>query len=85
MTVGFQVDRKLVKQTVMTSVYGVTFVGAREQIKRRLQEKGQISDDRLLFKAASYAAKVRLYQQLGNNVKLLETKLLPLTVFLICR
>ncbi|XP_058185833.1 DNA-directed RNA polymerase 3, chloroplastic isoform X2 [Rhododendron vialii] len=55
-----QVDRKLVKQTVMTSVYGVTFVGAREQIKRRLQEKGQISDDRLLFKAASYAAKVTM-------------------------
>lgn len=58
------------KQTVMTSVYGVTFVGAREQIKRRLQEKGQISDDRLLFKAASYAAKVRFYQQLGKNVKI---------------
>ncbi len=26
------VDRKLVKQTVMTSVYGVTFVGARAQV-----------------------------------------------------
>lgn len=26
------VDRKLVKQTVMTSVYGVTFIGAREQV-----------------------------------------------------
>lgn len=85
MTFNFQVDRKLVKQTVMTSVYGVTFVGAREQIKRRLQEKGQISDDRLLFKAACYAAKVRLYQRLGNDVKLLEAKLLPLTVFLISR
>ncbi|XP_054806124.1 DNA-directed RNA polymerase 3B, chloroplastic-like [Prosopis cineraria] len=55
-----QVDRKLVKQTVMTSVYGVTFVGAREQIKRRLQEKGLITDDRLLFTAACYAAKVTL-------------------------
>lgn len=54
----FQVDRKLVKQTVMTSVYGVTYVGAREQIKRRLEEKGIISDDRLLFRAACYAAKV---------------------------
>lgn len=85
MTFSFQVDRKLVKQTVMTSVDGVTFVGAREQIKRRLQEKGQIIDDRLLFKAACYAAKVRLYQRLGNDVKLLEAKLLPLTVFLISR
>lgn len=51
-------DRKLVKQTVMTSVYGVTFVGAREQIKRRLEEKGLITDDRQLFAAACYAAKV---------------------------
>lgn len=55
-----QVDRKLVKQTVMTSVYGVTYVGAREQIKRRLEEKGLITDDRLLFAAACYAAKVSI-------------------------
>ena len=26
------VTRKVIKQTVMTSVYGVTFIGAREQI-----------------------------------------------------
>nr|XP_048336731.1 DNA-directed RNA polymerase 3, chloroplastic isoform X1 [Ziziphus jujuba var. spinosa] len=56
----FQVDRKLVKQTVMTSVYGVTYVGAREQIKRRLEEKGVIADDRVLFSASCYAAKVTL-------------------------
>ncbi|THG00335.1 hypothetical protein TEA_030059 [Camellia sinensis var. sinensis] len=49
---------KLVKQTVMTSVYGITYVGAREQIKRRLEEKGQITDDGLLFNAACYAAKI---------------------------
>ncbi|KAL2338549.1 hypothetical protein Fmac_012995 [Flemingia macrophylla] len=55
-----QIDRKLVKQTVMTSVYGVTFVGAREQIKRRLEEKGHITDEKLLFTAACYAAKVTL-------------------------
>ncbi|KAH7546138.1 hypothetical protein FEM48_Zijuj01G0168800 [Ziziphus jujuba var. spinosa] len=55
-----QVDRKLVKQTVMTSVYGVTYVGAREQIKRRLEEKGVIADDRVLFSASCYAAKVTL-------------------------
>lgn len=55
-----QVDRKMVKQTVMTSVYGVTFVGAREQIKRRLEEKGLITDDRLLFTAACYSAKVTM-------------------------
>ncbi|PON70429.1 DNA-directed RNA polymerase, phage-type [Parasponia andersonii] len=55
-----QVDRKLVKQTVMTSVYGVTYIGAREQIKKRLEEKGVITDDKLLFNASCYAAKVTL-------------------------
>lgn len=42
----------------MTSVYGVTYVGAREQIKKRLEEKGLITDDRLLFAASCYASKV---------------------------
>lgn len=51
-------DRKLVKQTVMTSVYGVTYIGAREQIKRRLKERNAISDDKELFGASCYAAKV---------------------------
>lgn len=30
---------QVVKQTVMTSVYGVTFVGARKQIQNVLEEK----------------------------------------------
>ncbi|KAK4279980.1 hypothetical protein QN277_011668 [Acacia crassicarpa] len=55
-----QVDRKLVKQTVMTSVYGVTYVGARDQIMRRLKDRGAISDNQQLFIAACYAAKVTL-------------------------
>ncbi|KAL9270829.1 DNA-directed RNA polymerase 2, chloroplastic/mitochondrial-like protein [Drosera capensis] len=55
-----QVDRKLVKQTVMTSVYGVTYVGARDQIKRRLKERNAIADDNELFAAACYAAKITL-------------------------
>eukprot|EP00752_Nemacystus_decipiens_P002243 g2126.t1 len=33
------IDRKVVKQTVMTSVYGVTFVGARKQIQNVLGDK----------------------------------------------
>ncbi|KAF3432249.1 hypothetical protein FNV43_RR26988 [Rhamnella rubrinervis] len=53
-----QVDRKLVKQTVMTSVYGVTYIGARDQIKRRLKERGTIADDEEMFAAACYAARV---------------------------
>ncbi|KAM1954398.1 hypothetical protein ACFX1T_023745 [Malus domestica] len=55
-----QVDRKLVKQTVMTSVYGVTYIGARDQIKRRLKERTAISDDVELFSCACYAAKITL-------------------------
>ncbi|CAN0907935.1 DNA-directed RNA polymerase 2, chloroplastic/mitochondrial [Linum grandiflorum] len=55
-----QVDRKLVKQTVMTSVYGVTYIGARDQIKKRLKERGGIEDDGLLYPAACYAAKTTL-------------------------
>ncbi|CAN6446738.1 unnamed protein product [Victoria cruziana] len=54
-----QVDRKLVKQTVMTSVYGVTYIGARDQIKRRLKERNEIPDDHV-FGAACYAAKATL-------------------------
>ncbi|XP_052198102.1 DNA-directed RNA polymerase 2B, chloroplastic/mitochondrial-like isoform X2 [Diospyros lotus] len=55
-----QVDRKLVKQTVMTSVYGVTYIGARDQITRRLKERHAIEDDAELFGAACYAAKTTL-------------------------
>lgn len=54
------VDRKLVKQTVMTSVYGVTNIGAKEQIERRLIErdfKGDSNNDS--FKVAQFAAAVR--------------------------
>lgn len=46
------------KQTVMTSVYGVTYIGARDQIKRRLRERGGIADDSALYAASCYAAKV---------------------------
>lgn len=34
-----RIERKTVKQTVMTSVYGVTFIGAKDQIQNRLTEK----------------------------------------------
>eukprot|EP00173_Palmaria_palmata_P005218 Plantae.Rhodophyta-Palmaria_palmata.ctg8798.p1 GENE.Plantae.Rhodophyta-Palmaria_palmata.ctg8798~~Plantae.Rhodophyta-Palmaria_palmata.ctg8798.p1 ORF type:complete len:346 (+),score=55.96 Plantae.Rhodophyta-Palmaria_palmata.ctg8798:118-1038(+) len=39
-----RVDRKLVKQTVMTSVYGVTLVGARLQLLGRLRDSGMDED-----------------------------------------
>lgn len=33
------IDRGVVKRTVMTSVYGVTYVGARQQIQEKIEEK----------------------------------------------
>ncbi|KAI3968549.1 hypothetical protein MKX01_007859 [Papaver californicum] len=54
------VNRKLVKQTVMTSVYGVTYIGARDQINRRLQEHDPATDNKEQFTLACYAAKVTL-------------------------
>lgn len=54
-----QIDRKLVKQTVMTSVYGVTFIGARNQILSRLKERG-LPDESAMYRASCYAAKVSL-------------------------
>jgi DNA-directed RNA polymerase len=38
-----RVNRKLVKQTVMTNTYGVTFIGARRQVNNRLKE-ARVSD-----------------------------------------
>lgn len=66
------VNRKVVKQTVMTSVYGVTFIGAREQIRARLQEKFDpavnedaakmhVDDlDNAVYQASIYLAKTTL-------------------------
>ncbi|XP_026422695.1 DNA-directed RNA polymerase 1B, mitochondrial-like isoform X1 [Papaver somniferum] len=54
------VNRKLVKQTVMTSVYGVTYIGARDQIKKRLKERDPDGDDNEQFQLACYATKVTL-------------------------
>ena len=51
-----KVARKVVKQTVMTTVYGVTFVGAREQIEKQLLDRGDIPPE-ASWAAASYLAK----------------------------
>ncbi|RKP26622.1 hypothetical protein SYNPS1DRAFT_2358, partial [Syncephalis pseudoplumigaleata] len=42
-----KVNRKIVKQTVMTNVYGVTFVGARDQIANRLKELDNLPDEHI--------------------------------------
>lgn len=54
------VNRKVIKQTVMTSVYGVTFVGARKQILARLEEK----------MSAGAAAGVISTPEMDNNLHL---------------
>lgn len=61
------VTRKVVKQTVMTSVYGVTQAGARAQVEARLLEALKIDTldvnptrEKEVFDAASYLAKLTL-------------------------
>ncbi|KAI9061872.1 DNA/RNA polymerase [Trametes sanguinea] len=51
-----KISRKVVKQTVMTTVYGVTFIGARDQIERQLKDRGDIPPEDCWL-AASYLAK----------------------------
>jgi len=47
-----KVKRKVIKQTVMTIVYGVTFVGGRLQIERQLKDLD--IDERILFDSSAY-------------------------------
>jgi DNA-directed RNA polymerase, mitochondrial len=60
------IDRGVVKRTVMTSVYGVTYVGARQQIQEKIEQKlagvGHDLDeiDFEVFNACSYLAFVTL-------------------------
>ncbi|KAH8115023.1 DNA/RNA polymerase [Phellopilus nigrolimitatus] len=51
-----KVSRKVVKQTVMTTVYGVTYVGARSQIEKQLRERGDIAPSEA-WSAAAYLTK----------------------------
>lgn len=61
------ITRKVVKQTVMTSVYGVTYIGARKQISARLEEVfltgGHLMDAELedkIYHASCYAAELTM-------------------------
>lgn len=53
-----KITRKVVKQTVMTTVYGVTFIGAKAQIKKQLVGKDIPPDE--LWSTSQYLAKVVL-------------------------
>ncbi|KAL5478724.1 RPO41 [Sanghuangporus weigelae] len=52
-----KISRKVVKQTVMTTVYGVTFIGAREQIAKQLKDRGDVEAHEI-WSCSSYLAKV---------------------------
>jgi len=62
-----KVDRKVVKQTVMTNVYGVTFIGARLQIEARLKDRGDIPEDDL------YACSVYLAKKIFESLERMFT------------
>lgn len=57
------ISRKVVKQTVMTNVYGVTFVGATKQIRKQIMDLG-FSDTDLKASAVYLARKV--FEALGS-------------------
>ncbi|KAE8260676.1 hypothetical protein A4X13_0g200 [Tilletia indica] len=50
-----KVTRKVVKQTVMTTVYGVTLIGAKDQVMRRLQERRDVPAEKVWMTAAYLA------------------------------
>ncbi|EKM83036.1 hypothetical protein AGABI1DRAFT_69188 [Agaricus bisporus var. burnettii JB137-S8] len=54
-----KITRKVVKQTVMTTVYGVTFIGAREQIEKQLKDRKDIPEEEC-WSAAAYLARLVL-------------------------
>jgi DNA-directed RNA polymerase len=56
------VKRKIIKQTVMTTVYGVTFIGARAQIHKQLKDKDFIDQDSDTegYSASVYLARLTL-------------------------
>ncbi|KAF8936139.1 DNA-directed RNA polymerase [Dissophora ornata] len=57
-----KITRKIVKQTVMTNVYGVTFIGARTQIENRLKETEGIPADKV------HALSTYLTQQVFSSI-----------------
>ena len=63
------ITRKVVKRTVMTNVYGVTFIGAKEQVKDELQKIfpnfTQTNSVRSLASVALYVA-LKIFEALGT-------------------
>ncbi|KAJ3387554.1 DNA-directed RNA polymerase [Lobulomyces angularis] len=65
-----KINRKIVKQTVMTNTYGVTFIGARDQVRNRLKEandKNKLTEVQL-EKCSLYVTK-RIFESFGEVFK----------------
>ena len=58
-----KVRRKVVKQTVMTLVYGVTVIGGRLQIERQLRDLGL--DEKVLFACSLYLVR-KVFASIGE-------------------
>jgi DNA-directed RNA polymerase len=54
------IKRKTIKQTVMTSVYGVTFMGAKNQILRQIKDQNFLQDEAEQIQTSKYLAKYTL-------------------------
>lgn len=63
-----RVTRKVVKQTVMTNVYGVTFLGAKRQVRRQLDDIFAVSPDPALEStdAASFYVAKKIFKALSS-------------------
>lgn len=59
-----KVTRKVVKQTVMTTVYGVTFIGAKNQVARQLVSRGDVPAERI-YSGSLFLAR-RILSSIGN-------------------
>ena len=66
-----RINRKLVKQTVMTNTYGVTFIGAKEQVASRLRESRENDNpstaltDEEIRKCSFYITK-KIFESMGT-------------------
>ena len=67
------ISRKVVKQPVMTEVYGVTFVGAREQVEVQLKELTEWPRKEL-FEASTYIVKLlnKSMNEMFQNAKRIQ-------------
>ena len=64
------IERNVVKQTVMTTVYGVTMIGARKQIHKKLKKAGFA--DEQLYAASKYLSRLVLMAMRETAPKAVE-------------